>query len=614
MMMSSFLSFFSFFSSSFENGLEIDFLLVCVLNAIKLSYAVVLLLMSLTFLNVRVQRLDSISKNVSSTSTMFRPKSIGFFHPFTSDGGGGERVLWQFVKLMREKYPTARVVIYTGDKCDDGKRKKKLILERAKERFGLDIDIDDDDDDDDNNSDNNKNRRRGTIEFKRVYFRTLSQSKWYPVATILGQMFGIVVVAVEAISGFAPDVFVDTIGAAWAYPFIRFFCGESTKIVSYVHYPTISSDMRERVQKGSLMYNNRVFFAKIPVLKQIKIVYYTILMSLYGYCGGNFADVIVVNSTWTKNHIDRLWGAFAKRRARRTKKKLAPRRANEGEAIVVYPPCDVSSVELKVKEESITTTKVLATTTKLIQLKKRPPPSSLPDAAGDGDDDGDKEVKRSRQENNTPYVKKAKRLILGEYKVPHFSAIAVGQFRPEKNHKLLLESWKLMKTNVKTNKHPACEKAVLKLVGGLRDKNDLRRYNALKAMVKEMGIDDSVEFYHDVDNATLKELLQHSIVGLHAMTDEHFGICIVEYMAFGAIPIAHNSGGPKMDIVQHGVDGFLASDATSYAAALEGAFGMNDEKLREMIENGKRKSLQFSEESFNAGMYDALKTMGGFAP
>ena len=44
---------------------------------------------------------------------------------------------------MREKYPTARVVIYTGDKCDDGKRKKKLILERAKERFGLDIDIDD---------------------------------------------------------------------------------------------------------------------------------------------------------------------------------------------------------------------------------------------------------------------------------------------------------------------------------------------------------------------------------------------------------------------------------------------------------------------------------------
>jgi len=566
-----------------------------VLRLLKLSYAVLLLVLSFTFLNVRIQRLDSISKNVSSTSRQFRPKSIGFFHPFTSDGGGGERVLWQLVKLMREKYPMARVVIYTGDRCG-GKNDDKKLLERAKERFGLDVDIDDDEA-------NGANK----IEFKRVYFRTFSQSKWYPVATILGQMFGIVLVAVEAISGFAPDVFVDTIGAAWAYPFIRFFCGESTKIVSYVHYPMISSDMRERVQKGSLMYNNRAFFAKVPFLKQIKIVYYTILMFLYGYCGGSFADVIVVNSTWTKNHIDRLWGAFAKKRERRTKRKLAPRRTHEGEAIVVYPPCDVSSVELRRKETiSSATTTASTDTTKLVQLKKRPPPSSLPDTNEEG--------KTRRQENtNTPYVKKAKRLVLGEYKVPHFSAIAVGQFRPEKNHKLLLESWKLMKTNVE-KKHPACEKAVLKLVGGLRDKNDLQRYNALKEMVKEMGIDDSVEFYHDVDNATLKELLQHSIVGLHAMTDEHFGICIVEYMAFGAIPIAHNSGGPKMDIVQHGVDGFLASDAISYAAALEGAFGMNDEKLSEMIENGKRKSLHFSEENFNAGMYDALKTMGGFAP
>ena len=250
-----------------------------------------------------------------------------------------------------------------------------------------------------------------------------------------------------------------------------------------------------------------------------------------------------------------------------------------------------------------------SSTTKLIQLKKRPPPLSSPPDVDDGE-----EKLRQNDTQDTPYVKKAKRLVLGEYKVPHFSAIAVGQFRPEKNHKLLLESWKLMKTNVETNRHPACETAVLKLVGGLRDKNDLQRYNALKRMVKEMGIEDSVEFYHDVDNATLKELLQQSIVGLHAMTDEHFGICIVEYMAFGAVPIAHNSGGPKMDIIQHGVDGFLASDVASYAAVLEGVFSMNDEKLGEMIENGKRKSLQFSEENFNAGMFDALKSMGGFAP
>ena len=579
------------------------------LRALKVSYALVLLLLSFTFLTVRIQRLDSISKNVSSTSTAFRPRTIGFFHPFTSDGGGGERVLWQMVKLMREKYPMARVVIYTGDGCAK-KEEKKRLLERAKERFSVDIKMEDDSVRERENANKNAPSLQPlspSIEFKRVYFRTLTQSKWYPVATILGQMVGIIVVAVEAISGFAPDVFVDTIGAAWAYPFIWFFCGESTKIVSYVHYPTISSDMCERVKKGSLIYNNGALFSEVRVLKQMKIFYYTILMSLYGYCGGSFADVIVVNSSWTKNHIDRLWGTFAKKRARRTKVKLAPRRENEGQAIVVYPPCDVSSVELRGKETVVLSSS--SSTTKLIQLKKRPPPLSSPPDVDDGE-----EKLRQNDTQDTPYVKKAKRLVLGEYKVPHFSAIAVGQFRPEKNHKLLLESWKLMKTNVETNRHPACETAVLKLVGGLRDKNDLQRYNALKRMVKEMGIEDSVEFYHDVDNATLKELLQQSIVGLHAMTDEHFGICIVEYMAFGAVPIAHNSGGPKMDIIQHGVDGFLASDVASYAAVLEGVFSMNDEKLGEMIENGKRKSLQFSEENFNAGMFDALKSMGGFAP
>ena len=37
--------------------------------------------------------------------------------------------------------------------------------------------------------------------------------------------------------------------------------------------------------------------------------------------------------------------------------------------------------------------------------------------------------------------------------------------------------------------------------------------------------------------------------GLHSMWCEHFGIGIVELMASGVIVVAHNSGGPKSDIV-----------------------------------------------------------------
>lgn len=36
------------------------------------------------------------------------------------------------------------------------------------------------------------------------------------------------------------------------------------------------------------------------------------------------------------------------------------------------------------------------------------------------------------------------------------------------------------------------------------------------------------------------QLLGAAIAGLHAMTDEHFGISIVEYMAAGAIPIGNH--------------------------------------------------------------------------
>ena len=51
------------------------------------------------------------------------------------------------------------------------------------------------------------------------------------------------------------------------------------------------------------------------------------------------------------------------------------------------------------------------------------------------------------------------------------------------------------------------------------------------------------------------------------MRDEHFGIVVVEMMASGAVPIAHDSAGPEMDIIGcfNPAPGFLASNETEYA-------------------------------------------------
>jgi len=69
--------------------------------------------------------------------------------------------------------------------------------------------------------------------------------------------------------------------------------------------------------------------------------------------------------------------------------------------------------------------------------------------------------------------------------------------------------------------------------------------------------------------------LQEATAGIHTMRDEHFGISNVEFMAAGVVAIAHDSAGPREDIVVpfHGVPtGFRATTALDYAEALAKVF------------------------------------------
>jgi alpha-1,2-mannosyltransferase len=121
----------------------------------------------------------------------------------------------------------------------------------------------------------------------------------------------------------------------------------------------------------------------------------------------------------------------------------------------------------------------------------------------------------------------------------------IAQFRPEKNHQLILNSF----AEFMATKTPATEGAKLVLVGSVRDDSDSKRVYELRLLVNELHIKDSVEFHLDASWPEILEWLRRASVGVNGMWNEHFGIGVVEYQAAGLISVVHNSGGPKGDIV-----------------------------------------------------------------
>ncbi len=53
-------------------------------------------------------------------------------------------------------------------------------------------------------------------------------------------------------------------------------------------------------------------------------------------------------------------------------------------------------------------------------------------------------------------------------------------------------------------------------------------------------------------------------------------------MASGAISLAHNSGGPRADIIVHGESGFLATEADEYAECIAKVLNMSEGELLKM--------------------------------
>lgn len=138
-------------------------------------------------------------------------------------------------------------------------------------------------------------------------------------------------------------------------------------------------------------------------------------------------------------------------------------------------------------------------------------------------------------------------------------------------------------------------------MGSCRNEADEKRLQNLKDLAIKLNVDDHVEFHKNVLYSDLVRLLGGAVAGIHSMTDEHFGISVVEYMAAGAIPIAHNSAGPRMDIVlpEDGKQtGFLAESVEEFAEAIIEVIKMPENERLEMAAAARKRASMFSEQRF----------------
>lgn len=219
-------------------------------------------------------------------------------------------MLWAAVKATQDRWPKAICLVYTGDTAT-----KTEILLNAHSWFNIKL-------------------HPPTIEFIRLRTRDMLSPSRYPYFTLLGQSLGSLIVGFEAFFHVIPDIFVDTMGYAFAVSLTGFLF---PKIVTgaYVHYPTISSDMIDSLSNTA--GTKGLSAGKARGLKGlVKRKYWLYFSKLYGFVGGTI-DVIMCNSSWTSAHLRRIFVPW----------RLAQRRYPL--ETVLFPPMAVTELVHSIK-------------------------------------------------------------------------------------------------------------------------------------------------------------------------------------------------------------------------------------------------------------------------
>ncbi|KAF9568744.1 mannosyltransferase [Agrocybe pediades] len=444
---------------------------------------------------------------------------VGFFHPYCNAGGGGERVLWTAIASMQRTEPNVISVVYSGDTDAT----KEEIIAKVKARFDISLDP-------------------SLLHFVFLRSRRLVEDSAWPRFTLLGQSLGSMYLAWESMTQLVPDLYIDTMGYAFTFHVVSLLC--RIPVGAYVHYPTISTDMLARVKSRTEWHTNRNDVTSSAILSSFKLLYYRLFMYYYAL-SLQTANFLMVNSSWTKNHVDSilqhsdaLIDVLHWLPPLNVVKFLTSRNAPRT-ARIVYPPCD---------------------TREMAQFQLTP----------------------------------RKQIVL-----------SVAQFRPEKDHRAQLQAFALLlKQHPECIKNDD-QRVKLVLVGGSRNEGDERRISELRKLAKNLDIEANVEFVINASYPDVLDWLSKASIGLSTMVDEHFGINVVEFMAAGVIPVAHASGGPLKDIIvpfNGERTGFHAKSKEEFASAMETVLSLSPEEELAMRWRARAWAVQrFSEEEFERG-------------
>ncbi|KAF9046273.1 glycosyltransferase family 4 protein [Panaeolus papilionaceus] len=444
-----------------------------------------------------------------------KKRLVAYFHPYCNAGGGGERVLWTAIASVQRNDPDVISVVYSGDSDVT----KEEIVSKVKSRFDIALDP-------------------RSLHFVFLESRYLVEDSAWPRFTLLGQSLGSMVLAFEAARKILPDLYIDTMG--YAFSFHVFSLLGKVPIGAYVHYPTISTDMLARVKSRKTWHTNTNAISSSAFLSSLKLLYYRLFMYHYAQSLRK-ASFLMVNSTWTRNHIQSIlrhsdplleilhlaaFPLFA----------LLSRPVTEATPQIVYPPCDTKEIS---------------------------------------------------QFSLTP----RERVVL-----------SVAQFRPEKDHLAQVQAFHQL---LEIHPEHRTNNVQLVMIGGSRNDGDARRVEGLRKAVKDLDLEAHAQIIVNAPYATVLNWLSRASIGLSTMVDEHFGINIIEFMAAGVIPVAHASGGPLKDIIvpyQGERTGFHATNTLEFAQAMHTVLTLSPEDERNIRFRTRAWAVErFSEKEFEKG-------------